>query len=729
MLSNTTDHALKSLVNVELHGVVVKGREVSLSAHQTEVLDIKEILNSLQIEAQGVERGGISITHNGMPGAVIAHGVLLKKEARFASNLPFVDPTMQKNAVLNGTGLMLAHPASGSAFPEISFFTPQLALRNVSESLQRASVTVRYTSDGGLNTKSLPAISIAPHEVLMADFSKLMSDLHNVSVTSAGLTIESTGAPGTLLAALTSSDDSQNIEVDVPLVSRSVRSGEGGNHPFRLDKELRSVAYLTNITQKPTKVAVIIFHDGGMYTPELMSVAAGATLAIDLLQLRDSQAKDIQGRALPIDLAQGQLFWHPHQGEALIGRVVTCDMAIGTASNFSCANCCQQEPSGLVFIPAPVNGHVGDYCQLTVNEYETYCGQYTVGPYNYTNSVAYSCDNTAIATVNSTGMVSCVGWGTATVSASFDYYHSDLVGVETCGQVLETLSSTLPIVVVQVTFQKSDGTALPNPLRMGISATTLGGATHDRTQHLRAVITPANEAANVTITSNNKLTVTQGATSNGVINFDCVGKNQSGSHGDGTIKANHTGMVIGTAAVDVLVPHNVSATHDLIGAGPAIFNLAEWTGSSPVFLGLGANQRRLITFYGRFLKITVCDQFGGLMGDLYMGAEISELVGTPVSINQTLQSDSTYADPVGAELPNQNVGTNGITSDATAISAWPTAALIPFPNTSATSDPQSVQVRVDGFILNPSIANRRVTVAGDGVSTSSPPVTITITWP
>jgi hypothetical protein len=459
MLSNTTDTALKSLVNVEWGGTPVKGREVSLSAHQTAVLDIKEILSDLQIEAQGIERGGISITHNEMPGAVIAHGVILKKEARFASNLPFVDPTMQKNSVLNGTGLMLAHPASGSAFPETSFFTPQLALRNISGSSQMASVTVRYTSDGRLTTKSLPTISIAPHEVRMADFSTLMSEVRNVQIASAGITIDSSGAPGTLLAALTSTDDSQNIEVDVPLVSRSVRSGEGGNHPFRLGKTSRSVAYMTNITSKPTKVAVIIFHSGAMYLPPLIDIAPGGTVAIDLLQLRDSQTKDIQGHTLPANLTEGQFFWHPHQGEALIGRVAMLDQTGSTTSNFSCPNCCQMEPGEVDIVPGIITGQIGEFCQLTVWEWDTYCGQFHAGPYNYTNSVNYSCDNTTIATVNSGGGMSCVGLGNATLTVSFDYYHSDYISGEDCGLFVETATATAPVTVFRLRIRTA-GTSI-----------------------------------------------------------------------------------------------------------------------------------------------------------------------------------------------------------------------------------------------------------------------------
>ncbi|MEK6322014.1 MAG: Ig-like domain-containing protein [Acidobacteriota bacterium] len=462
MLSNTTDQDLDVLLNVEWRGNVIPSSPLTLSAHQTTVLEIEKLLKDRHVKAEGIERGGLSISHNGLPGALIAHGVIQNKDARFASNLPFVDPSLQKNSVLNGAGLMLGRPASGSALPEASFFTPKLALKNALSTSQRATITVNYTTDGVLRSRRLSPVSLAPHEVRMADLSVLMSEVRNSSISAAGVKIESTGAPGSLVAALSSvdgsqnadasqkggqSENSENIEVDVPLVSRSERSGEGGNHPFRLGESFRSVAYLTNITQKPTKVAVIIFHQAAMFTPELISVAPGETIAIDLLQLRDSQAKDIQNRTLPANLTEGQFFWHPHQAEALIGRIVTFDKASSTASNFSCPNCCQLEPGRIDILPSPITGAIGDFCQLTVYEWDTYCGQFQVGPYNYTNSVAYSCDNSSVATVNSTGGVSCMGLGNATITVSFDYYHSDYISGEDCGLFVATAYTTAPVAV------------------------------------------------------------------------------------------------------------------------------------------------------------------------------------------------------------------------------------------------------------------------------------------
>lgn len=146
-LSNTTSESLDVQVNVEWRGVVIPASPIPLAAHQTMVLEIEKLLKDLNISARGIERGGLSITHSGAPGALIAQGVVMNKERRIASNLNFVDPAGQKNSVLNGTGLMLAR-TTGSLFPENSFFTPQLTLKNASTSPQTATVTVTYTANG-----------------------------------------------------------------------------------------------------------------------------------------------------------------------------------------------------------------------------------------------------------------------------------------------------------------------------------------------------------------------------------------------------------------------------------------------------------------------------------------------------------------------------------------------------------------------------------------------------
>ena len=203
MLSNTTAGRLDAQINIEWRGIVIPAPGISLSAHQTTVLDIGSLLKSLNISAKGIESGGISITHSGAAGALIAQGVVEDPGRRFASNLNFFDPAAQKTSVLDGSGLMLGHPSLGDAFNESLFYTPQLVLRNRSKANQTATVTVRYTGNGREGAKALPAGGSAPHEVRMVDFRKLVAGLRNISVRSAGLEVASTGVPGSLIAMLT----------------------------------------------------------------------------------------------------------------------------------------------------------------------------------------------------------------------------------------------------------------------------------------------------------------------------------------------------------------------------------------------------------------------------------------------------------------------------------------------------------------------------------------------
>ncbi len=177
----------------------------SLAPHQTMVLGIADLLKQLDIKASGIESGGLSITHNGAPGALIAHGVVENKQGRFASDLRFIDPAAQKTAVLNGTGLILAHPALGAG-ARGSFFIPHFNLRNTSAAPQTATVTIQYSADGKSQAQILPPLTLAPHELSKVDFSALLSTLRNTSVIDAGVKIEGTGSPGSLVALMTSTD-------------------------------------------------------------------------------------------------------------------------------------------------------------------------------------------------------------------------------------------------------------------------------------------------------------------------------------------------------------------------------------------------------------------------------------------------------------------------------------------------------------------------------------------
>jgi hypothetical protein len=275
-----------------------------------------------------------------------------------------------------------------------------------------------------------------------------------------------------------------------------------------------------------------------------------------------------------------------------------------------------------------------------------------------------------------------------------------------CKTTGKEVTADARITIVTVEFQTDGGAALPSPLRIGI---TVGS--HNRTQHLKAIVKPDSEAPNVTLTASAALTLSNATTNGNTIKFDLVGVTKSTSRGDATVTAQHTSGVSVKQAVSVVVPAQVTTPHDTTGGGLLSRNVVLDATTSPADPGLPPGTVQLVTTYVKFLTITVKDQFGDLVGDLYQGASVSEFGGT--AINQSLSAGSTYSDPVGAASLGPVVAAGS--AQAT---AWPTQPLLPMQAINAT---QNIPVEVDGFALNPGIVNRQVI--------ATPPNTLTITWP
>jgi len=242
--------------------------------------------------------------------------------------------------------------------------------------------------------------------------------------------------------------------------------------------------------------------------------------------------------------------------------------------------------------PSSIAGTIGTVG--LVNDYETDvdCGGVNYGPYNRNNISTWGTMNSGAATI-SVGSYTLVAAGYATITANF------LATVYNQGQGCQPMTvnpgAGSGVTAVSVDFQKSDGTALPNPFRVGISKVTLGNSDilpvrHDRTQYLRVSVTPKTEASIISITasgSGGQVTISNvsGDNSTGFVKFDIVGARQSHNQGDVTLTAKDSGTPIANAAVSVIVPHNVSSSHDTTGT-QTIANMALNDTTSPAILGL-----------------------------------------------------------------------------------------------------------------------------------------------
>lgn len=271
------------------------------------------------------------------------------------------------------------------------------------------------------------------------------------------------------------------------------------------------------------------------------------------------------------------------------------------------------------------------------------------------------------------------------------------------------ISATSACPATTVTFQKADGTPLPSPFRIAFGS--------DRKQTLKAVVAPVSEAANVRISASDKLEISVRGTSNGVITFDAAGMTQSNNRGDATITAATTsGSALQTASVSVVVPGKVGTPHDTTGGGVVVTNRVLDATTTPPATGVPPGMVALVTLYMKVLTVTVVDQRGDSLGDLYQGAGISEAdtSGVLVAINQQLSSSGTYSDPVGDGVVSALVA-----RDSAEARQWPTQPALPW--TATKSFTQNFAVFVDNFRLDPGVVNRTASL--------SPPNNVTITWP
>ncbi len=280
-----------------------------------------------------------------------------------------------------------------------------------------------------------------------------------------------------------------------------------------------------------------------------------------------------------------------------------------------------------------------------------------------------------------------------------------------CKTTKKEVTADARITVVKMEFQKQDGTALGDVIRMGQSTTTLNGTPHDRTQQLQVKVTPASEAANVTLRGT-VVTVTQRQTTDNIVNFDAVGGGQvSIDPGDAAITASD-GTVTATQKASVVRPAKLQQT---FADGPVQgFNAGLNLGTSPALCDVGINDVSLVTEYEQKLKITVLDNLNQPIGDLYKGAEVTES-GSPCGLgdaqtNLILGEDSTYIDPVGFPTTPGPV----VPKDSDQANAWKTQPLKPL---TAKQDFQNFTVKIDGIQLDPNLQRKVV---------ATPPTTITV---
>ena len=433
LVSNTSDAALS--VTARVDGTAPRQFEpavFALAPHETRVLDVLTDLVGARDGALN-QAGGVSLTHTGAPGALLARMLIQEPAAGYSAWARFTDPAKGKSANYQGAGLRLGSVAGER-------LTPVVVARNAGASETIITGRIPYTlKDGSTGTLTLPALHLQPGAAGTFDLAAaLASSRIEREAATAGLEFEYTGAPGEVLMAAQSVSQSLNHVFQVPLWDLEAQRSATGGYPWKIEGDTSTFIYIKNVTDRPQQYFLQLNYTGadgtiaGTYATGLKSVAAGQTVTLDLRELRDRQVPDAKGHTIPPAATRGQLHWSMRGAEnlVLVGRAEQVDLARGLATSYACQNCCPDSFFAALSTDCGIPTFPQDTSQLIATERDVDCYgttyEYDVGGWVFIDWLSF---DASVATVDENGLAAGQAPGTAGLRAGWyaTTWHFDLV--------------------------------------------------------------------------------------------------------------------------------------------------------------------------------------------------------------------------------------------------------------------------------------------------------------
>jgi hypothetical protein len=232
----------------------------------------------------------------------MARAAIEDRAIRYSGVVEFSDPAAGAGSRLHGAGLRLG------SFRDRALI-PVMVLRNTAEEPSHASIRLVWTErDGGTRSTDVDWLILEPGEVreMNGRLLEAAQTLPQESILSAGVEIEYSTAPGSVLAVVQSISSDGSRAFRLPLVDPATK-GSAGNYPWKLDEEASTVVYLKNVTDRIQKYTVQVDFEDGSYVLGLNELQAGETFRLELAELRESQKPDQHGTVLPADASSGQI--------------------------------------------------------------------------------------------------------------------------------------------------------------------------------------------------------------------------------------------------------------------------------------------------------------------------------------------------------------------------------------------------------------------------------------
>jgi hypothetical protein len=155
---------------------------------------------------------------------------------------------------------------------------------------------------------TLPPLPVGPHSVVDYSRDAVMGQLP-LPLPFCSIRIQYSGAPGTLVAQVSSVDHRQDLVVDAPVENEGDGWAGSGANPWHLDKNTEAILFLADESDEPARIGFSVGANGVGYFLTSLELAPHETRAINLRALRDAQIPDFKGNRIPADAADGGVNW------------------------------------------------------------------------------------------------------------------------------------------------------------------------------------------------------------------------------------------------------------------------------------------------------------------------------------------------------------------------------------------------------------------------------------
>lgn len=425
-LANTTDNPIGVEVGVSgLKGPA--GRTMSLAAHSTAMLDLKDFF-----AGDDSRVGGLRVAWNGPWSAVLVAGGLEDAVKGFSTDLPLMSRKAGSRTApgppqLASAGVMVNQQDPLLNFPASIDFTPYAFFRNISVTPKTLHFGLYYMEGRTVKSLPLPDLALQPgeaREMAIGDQMRKQPQIEDFN-----LSFSWDGDWGDILAGVGSIDQTGSYVFPVP-PEAVYKGGARGSVYWLAGGGFDTMYSLWNPEPDAHDFLVTLKYgaNGELYRLPV-TLEGHASTMIDIGELIRTQQLDQDGKLLPPDVKQGSLVVSGPADDLEDAIDVVLTGGIYNPTKATCGSQCTfcAGWTTITFGPTTFSLQVGAQQSLTLGYVDNYGSHYDMTPW-----ADWETSNSSIIGLNSgPGWAQGMGGGTATVTAGYQpvpIYHGYCCG-------------------------------------------------------------------------------------------------------------------------------------------------------------------------------------------------------------------------------------------------------------------------------------------------------------